>query len=113
MDGQEGRDGPVTGVELADAVEAVRVGLIDAAARADGLPLRFELGDIQMEFTVEVRRDARVKGGVRAWVVEAGAEAGASRGRTHRVSFTLRPVRADGRGDWQIAADGEGRPWDR
>lgn len=103
----------MTGVELADAVEAVRDGLIAAAGRADGRPLRFELGDIEMEFNVEVRRDARAKGGVKAWVVDVGAETGASRGRTHRVSFTLKPTHADGSGDWRIAADGEGRSWDR
>ncbi len=101
-----------TGVELAQAVQAVRDGLVEAAGQAAGQPLLFELGDIQMDFTVEVRRDARAKGGVRAWVVDAGAEAGVSRGHTHRVSFTLRPRRADG-GDLLIDADDEGSSWHR
>ncbi len=107
-----GQDDHVKGVELADAVEAVRDGLIRAAARAEGQPLRFELGDIQMEFTVEVRREAHGKGGVKAWVVDLGAEAGSARAHTHRVSFTLKPKHEDG-GGWDIAADDEGRSWDR
>jgi Trypsin-co-occurring domain 2 len=101
------------GVELADAVAAVRAGLVSAAERAEGQSLRFELGDIEMEFTVEVRRDARARGGVKAWVVDAGAEAGGSRGRTHKVSFTLKPRYADGSDGYRIAADTEGRSWDR
>lgn len=94
-------------IELADAVESVRDGLLAAAARQTGSELRFEVGEIQMEFTVEVRRDARARGGVRAWVVDAGAEAGASQARTHRVSFTLRPRNAHTGGDWRIASEGE------
>jgi hypothetical protein len=105
MDSQKTPNDPVTGVELAEAVQAVRDGLIAAAGLAEGRPLRFDLGDIEMEFTVEVRRDARARGGVRAWVVDAGAESGASRGRTHRVTFTLKPTRADGGGDWRISDD--------
>ncbi len=100
-------------VELADAVQAVRAQLAAAAERAQDEPLRFELGDIQMEFTVEVRRDARARGGVRAWVVDVGAEAGTSRAHTHRVSFTLRPRRAGDGGEWRIAHDDEGRTWHR
>jgi hypothetical protein len=106
--------GPINGVDLADAVRAIRDGLTTAAEAGEGAPLRFELGEIQMEFTVEVRRDARAKGGVRAWVVDAGAEAGAARGSTHRVAFTLKPTRGDGTtGGWRIAADDEGRSWAR
>jgi hypothetical protein len=103
----------LTGIELADAVEAVRDGLIEAASRGAQAPLHFELGAIQMEFTVEVRRDARAKGGVKAWVIDAGAESGVAQGRTHRVSFTLKPKAADGGGSWEIAADDEGHAWDR
>lgn len=94
-------------IELADAVESVRDGLLAAAARQTGSDLRFEVGEIEMEFTVEVRRDARARGGVRAWVVDTGAEAGTSKGRTHRVSFTLRPKNARTGADWQIGSEAE------
>jgi hypothetical protein len=99
------------GIELAEAVEAVRDGLLAAAARGADRELRFELGPIQMEFTLEVRRDARAKGGVKAWVIDAGAEAGSAIGRTHKVSFTLTPKPAEGGGSWEIAAPGENAKW--
>jgi hypothetical protein len=92
-------------IELADAVEAIRDGLTAATARGTDSALRFELGDIHMEFTVEVRRDARAHGGVKAWLVDASAEGGRSRARTHKVSFTLKPKHATTGGGWDIGAD--------
>lgn len=101
-------DDHITGIELSEAVEAVRDGLITAASRGTGQDLRFELGDIQLEFTVELRRDVRGKGGVRAWVVDASTEAGRASGRTQKVAFTLKPVNTAAGGRWRIAGDGEG-----
>ncbi|WP_405520821.1 trypco2 family protein [Streptomyces canus] len=95
-------------IELADVVGSVRDGLVEAASQGVGNGLRFELGEIQMEFMVEVRHDARARGGVKAWVVEAGAEAGVSRAHTHKVSFTLKPRNTATGQDWLIAADDEG-----
>jgi hypothetical protein len=101
-------DNHITGVELSEAVEAVRDGLITAASRGAGQDLRFELGEIQMEFTVELRRDVRGKGGVKAWVVDASAEAGRASGRTQKVAFTLKPVNPATGDGWRIANDDEG-----
>ncbi|MGW2110074.1 trypco2 family protein [Streptomyces sp. NPDC001948] len=96
------------GVELADAVESIRNQLIDAAGRATGRPVAFEVGDIQMEFTLELRKE--IKGGskVKAWVVEAGADASRTTGRTHKVAFTLKPRDATTGGPWQIGNDDRG-----
>lgn len=107
--------GTAEAVDLADAVRAVRDGLMAAAEAGEGAPLRFELGEIQMEFAVEVRRDAKVSGGVKAWVVTAGAEAGTGASRTQRVAFTLKPVRAGTpQGDgWRVGDEDEGRSWAR
>lgn len=78
-------------IDLADAVDAVRSQLVEAATRASGQPVQFETGDIEMEFTVELRRDTTGTGRVRAWVVEAGADTAHGATRTHRVAFTLKP----------------------
>ncbi|MEU6574752.1 trypco2 family protein [Streptomyces sp. NPDC046805] len=78
-------------IELAAAVTAIRNQLTDAAAAGAAESVRFEVGPIQMEFEVELRREAGAKGGVKAWVVSADADAKVSQGRTHRVAFTLTP----------------------
>lgn len=95
-------------IELADAVEAVREGLTTAAARGSGKSVRFEVGDIHMEFTVEIRRDVHGKAGVKAWVVDAGVESTRTRGRTHTVSFTLKPKNAATGGHLDVHMDDEG-----
>ncbi|MFF2301868.1 trypco2 family protein [Streptomyces sp. NPDC058128] len=98
----------MTDIELADAIESVRNQLVEAAGRATGKPVAFEVGDIEMEFTIELRKE--VKGGakVKAWVVEAGADASRTRGDTHRVSFTLKPRNATTNGPWLVGDDEAG-----
>ncbi len=91
-------------IELGDAVAAVREELLHAAARGIGQPLEFLVGPIELEFTVELRQDSKAKAGFKAWVVSGDAEGGLSRGRTHRVSMTLTPIRPDG-GDVLVAGD--------
>lgn len=99
---------PVSGMELAEAVEAVRQGLMAGAARGTGAGVRFEVGEIHMEFAVQLQRSRTARGGVKAWVVDAGADAARTLGRTHTVSFTLRPVDAATGGPVRIAAPDEG-----
>jgi len=84
-------------IPLVDAVAAVRDELL-AAARAGGEhpDLVFAVGPVEMEFEVELRADAKAKAGFKIFAVGAEAEAGVSRGRTHRVSFTLTPRAANG-----------------
>ncbi|MFI6143863.1 trypco2 family protein [Streptomyces sp. NPDC051109] len=82
-------------IGLADAVAAVREEITEAVDRGEGQDLVFALGPVELEFEVVLQADAKAKAGFRAWVVSADAEAGVSRGRTHRVAFTLTPKRAD------------------
>lgn len=96
------------GIELADAVTSIRNQLIDAATRATDHPVSFAVGDIQMEFTLELRREAKAGGKVKAWVVEAGTDAALSSGRTHKVAFTLTPRNAVTGEAWEIGTRDDG-----
>ncbi|WP_431042946.1 trypco2 family protein [Streptomyces sp. P1-3] len=89
-------------IPLADAVQAVRDELLAAAARADGQDVVFELGDIAMEFTVELRKETKGGGRVKAWVVDAGADHTRSEARTHKVSFTLKAKDARTGSPWRV-----------
>ncbi|MGW4652390.1 trypco2 family protein [Kitasatospora sp. NPDC004289] len=90
-----------------DAVAAVRDELIAAAARGGNHPeVVFAVGPVEMEFEVELRADAKAKAGFKLWAVGAETEAGFSRGRTHRVSFTLMPRSAHG-GDLLVSGSAE------
>src|ERR1044072_1019993 len=91
-------------IELAAAVAALRDELVAAAGRAPEAGVSFKVGPIELEFAVELKVDAKVKSGIKAWVVSADAEAGVARGRTHRVKVTLNPVDAQGKA-LLVAAD--------
>lgn len=95
-------------IELGNAVAALRDELIDAAARGSRGQVEFAVGPIELEFGVELRRDAKVKAGFKAWVVSADVECGAAHARTQKVKVTLTPRRADG-GDLLVAG-GRERP---
>lgn len=90
------------GIELADAIQSVRDQLLDAATRATGAPMAFEVGDIQMEFTLELRKETKGGAKVRAWVVEAGADGTRTTGHTHKVAFTLKPQDARTGAAWKV-----------
>ncbi|GHG81751.1 trypco2 family protein [Streptomyces griseocarneus] len=92
-------------IELAEAVRAIRDGLVDAAAAGAAERLAFDVGEIALEFTVELRRDATGKGGVKAWVVDAGTEATRGSTRTHRVAFTLTPRDRHTGDGWKVGND--------
>ncbi|MFF4230068.1 trypco2 family protein [Streptomyces sp. NPDC001820] len=100
-------------IELTKAVEAVRDELLQAAARGTGQDLAFKVGPVELEFAVELREDAKVKAGFKAWVVTGDVEAGMARGRTHRVTLTLTPQKPGG-GDLLVqgSADRQQGPGD-
>ncbi|WKX71816.1 trypco2 family protein [Streptomyces sp. XD-27] len=95
-------------IELADAVQAVRDELLEAAARAVGADVVFEVGDIGMEFTVELRKETKGGGRVKAWVVDAGADHTRSETRAHKVSFTLKARDARTGSPWRVRSPTQG-----
>lgn len=91
-------------IELRDAVVALRDELLDAAATASDEPVEFVVGPVELEFGVELRRDAKGKAGFKAWVVSADVEGSVTSGRTHKVKVTLAPRRTGG-GDLLVAGE--------
>jgi hypothetical protein len=78
-------------IELADAIEAIRGQLVAAAERGAGSGLAFEVGDIQLEFGVQLTHDRTAEGGVKAWVLTGGYKSEQTRAETQRVCVTLKP----------------------
>ena len=84
-------------IGLKEAISALRSELIESVIASQGERLRFEVGEITMEFQIEVERSVEVKGGIQFWVVELGA-GGTDKDRdVHKVVIPLKPVRADGK----------------
>lgn len=83
-------------IGLKEAISALRQELIESIVAAQGEKLRFEVGEVMMEFHVEVERSVDVKGGIKFWVVELGAGEANKDKAIHKVTIPLKPVRQDG-----------------
>ncbi|MDH6119376.1 hypothetical protein ABH930_000618 [Kitasatospora sp. GAS204A] len=82
---------PLGGVELSAVVQGLRDELQTAALNGASERVGFEVGEIHLEFTVEIHTDANAKAGFKTWVVTGDASASRGRRRTHTVSLTLTP----------------------
>jgi Trypsin-co-occurring domain 2 len=81
-------------VPLATAIEALRRELVAAVQEGADQEVRFALGPIELEFQVEVSREAGVEAGVKFWVVSLGGKGSRTTGKTHTVRLSLSPVLA-------------------
>lgn len=77
-------------IGIAEAVEHLRAELV-AAAAGNGSGPRFEVGPVELEFSVEMRKEGKSKAGLKAWVVSADAEASVSKASVHRMKLVLTP----------------------
>jgi hypothetical protein len=84
-------------VNLAQAVKAIRSELQEALLEGEGEQIHFRAGPIELEFSIDVKKDA--SGGAKVFVVPWSAEARGSwsTDRVHRMTVTLQPVDAEGR----------------
>ncbi|MGW0191158.1 trypco2 family protein [Streptomyces sp. NPDC003362] len=94
---------------LTDAIAQVRAELEAALQAGDGQAVRFGVGEVELEFLVETRRNYGGNAGVRFYVVSLGGKAERQHGQTNRVRVSLQPVSSDGQ-TLQVAAEGSGRP---
>jgi hypothetical protein len=93
-------------VGLAAAIRRLRTELSEARVEGEGEDLRFRLGQVELEFAIEVTREGSGEAGIKFWVVSLGGRAGVSDARTHRVTLSLVPqVRVGDR--WEDALVGQ------
>ncbi|MFE4059943.1 trypco2 family protein [Streptomyces sp. NPDC059096] len=88
-------------IGIAEAVAHLRAELA-AAAVGDDVGPRFEVGPVEMEFSVEMRREGKGKTGIKAWVVSADVEASVSKASVHRVKLVLTPKDAVTGGSYDV-----------
>jgi hypothetical protein len=96
------------GLPLADFIGALRAELRTAALAKDP-QLQFNLGPVNVEFTLMTHHEGGGRAGIRFWVVEAGASARAANESTQKVTLALTPVTASGE-PWQVADEVDERP---
>ena len=85
---ESGGDGML---ELAEVVRDLRVELMNAMQAGENEPLRFEVGTVDLELSVAVKRDVGGKAGVKFYVFELGGEAKTETASTQKLTLRLNP----------------------
>jgi hypothetical protein len=94
-------------LSLSGLIVALREDILGAlAARPDGFQPMFKLEDATVEVAVEAREDSKVKGGLKLFVVNIGAEGSEGSTRAARLSLRMSPIppeeeAATSPGDWR------------
>jgi hypothetical protein len=78
-------------IGLSDAITALRTELVTAMAAGQAEKLHFELGPVELEFTVDVRKDGGADAGIRWGVISFGAKGSVGSSAGHRVKLVLQP----------------------
>jgi hypothetical protein len=95
---------------LADAIIAVRRNLIRAQKEGEGEEVRFTVGAIEMEFTVDITKEAGADISVNVLnLISLGGKGDRSRAETNRVKVVLNPRTIDGQ-PFEVASPRKGRP---
>jgi hypothetical protein len=81
---------PESWIGLSDAIAALRSELVTAMSARDEV-LRFELGPVELEFTLDVRKEGGADAGIRWGVVSFGASGSLASSTGHRVKLVLTP----------------------
>jgi hypothetical protein len=84
-------------IGLKETIVALRQELIASIVASQGEKLRFEVGEVTLEFHVEVERSTDAKGGIKFMVVELGGSSGTKDKSVHKVAISLKPLRVDGK----------------
>jgi hypothetical protein len=84
--------GKIVALQLAEVVANLREELLEAMRAAEGQPLQFELGTVELELTVAVEKEAKPGAKVKFWVLEVGTEARLASTNTQKLKIRLEPV---------------------
>jgi hypothetical protein len=95
-------------VGLADAIAALRKELTAALKAGEDEDVRFRLGPVELEFELDVKRDAEAKGGVKFWVVSLEGRGQLAHDARNRIKLSLQPL--DRSGELVISSEQERRP---
>jgi hypothetical protein len=79
-------------IPLANAIRALREELAQAVREGQDEEVRFRVGPVDLEFQVEISKEASGKAGVAFWVVSVGGGGGRSSSTANTVKINLQPV---------------------
>jgi Trypsin-co-occurring domain 2 len=85
-------------VELSVALESLREELEEAWVQGKGHPIRFQVAQVTLTVQATARRENKMGGKLRWWLVEAGGEHGSARENIQTLVLELSPQFCDEEG---------------
>lgn len=83
-------------IGLKETLESLRAELSESILMAQDKDVRFEVGQIELEFQITIEQTAEGKGAIKFWVVELGSGVSNKDSIVHKVKIPLKPVMRDG-----------------
>jgi hypothetical protein len=96
-------------IPLANAIADLRSELEKAIAEGVGHDIRFKPGPIELELSLEIKKEGSGKGSVKFWIVDLGGEIKSANAQMHKIKLNLQLVDKEGR-DLLISGNVAGRP---
>lgn len=87
-------------IGLKETLEALRIELSEAILVSEGKEIRFEVGEIELEFQVVVEQSEKTQGGIKFWVIEMGGDVTNKNAMVHKIKIPFKPVWKDGSPVW-------------
>jgi Trypsin-co-occurring domain 2 len=83
-------------IPFAEWLESLRAELADAQRAGRDSDLRLQVDKVELDLEVQSTWETGAKGGVKFWVVDAGADGRWKSGLTQHLKLSLTPFSADG-----------------
>jgi hypothetical protein len=93
-----------TEVPLAEMIETLRQELEQAQIRGVNRPVAFGVEKVELELKIAISRKAKGEGGIKFWVLSAGATAEGGRESVHTFKLTLSPLDAESKKRLEVAS---------
>jgi Trypsin-co-occurring domain 2 len=83
-------------IPLAEAIRALREELAQAVREGQDEEVRFQVGPVDLEFQVEISKEASGRAGIAFWLITVGGGSSRSSTTAHTVKINLQPVDPEG-----------------
>lgn len=97
-------------IPLSEMIQTLRSELKVAMKEGGGDELKFEVGEVELELQVRIQNDKEGKGGIKFWVLTAGAGGKKSDETVHTFRLKLKPVKGDSNAPVRVSDKVNGLP---
>jgi hypothetical protein len=91
-------------IPLAEMIETLRHELELAQIRGVARPVAFGVEKVELELKMAISRKAKGEGGIKFWVLSAGASVEGGRESVHTFKLTLSPLDAESKKRLEVAS---------